>query len=169
MIGNINLKRGSSDFEFRDKLERDYDRVLYSSAFRKLTGVTQVINPEEGQIFHNRLTHSIKVAQTGQRLAQKILRDKDISDKGKIIKNLGGLDPSVVGAAALAHDLGNPPFGHMAENKLNELTKRFVDDGFEGNAQTFRIVNKLSFGYKGNDGIKFNKGYIKCNSQIPLV
>jgi len=124
--------------------QRDRDRVLYSSAFRRLEGVTQVVASEEGHIFHNRLTHSLKVAQVGRRLAEKLI-DDDKKNGTTIAEKLGGIDPEVVEAAALAHDLGHPPFGHIAEKELDRILKeKGIDDGFEGNAQSFRIVTKLS-------------------------
>jgi dGTPase len=89
-------------------------------------------------VFHNRLTHSSQVAQVGRRLAERLSRAH--SDE---INQSTGLDPDVVEAACLAHDLGHPPFGHIAEEELNELAGAEID-GFEGNAQSFRIITKLS-------------------------
>ncbi|MBI3401543.1 MAG: dNTP triphosphohydrolase [Acidobacteria bacterium] len=115
---------------------RDRDRLLYSSAFRRLAGVTQVVGPFEGHIFHNRLTHTIEVAQIARSLAENLVRRQR-----RLAHDLGGIDPDVVEAAALAHDLGHPPFGHVAETQLDALVKHAGDpDGFEGNAQSFRIV-----------------------------
>src|SRR5690606_5410989 len=88
--------------------QRDRDRILYSEAFRRLAGVTQVVSPEEGHIFHNRLTHTLEVAQIARRLAELVLRRSPSQ-----CKEAGGVDPDVVEAAALAHDLGHPPFGHI--------------------------------------------------------
>ncbi|MGH9904906.1 MAG: deoxyguanosinetriphosphate triphosphohydrolase family protein, partial [Pyrinomonadaceae bacterium] len=124
-----------ADLDDRLPAQRDRDRVLYSSAFRRLGEVTQVVSPLTGHVFHNRLTHSLRVAQVGQRLAEKLLRKHPGAKTG--------LDPSVVECACLAHDLGHPPFGHCAEEKLNELAESF--GGFEGNAQSFRILTKLAF------------------------
>ena len=124
----------------RTEGQRDRDRILYSSAFRRLAGVTQVVGPLEGHVFHNRLTHTLEVAQIARRLAEHLAEEHP-----RIAQRLGGLDPDVVEAAALAHDLGHPPFGHIAEKCLDELARRAGDpDGFEGNAQSFRIVTKLS-------------------------
>jgi dGTPase len=124
--------------------QRDRDRVLYSSAFRRLAGVTQVVLPAgEPHLFHNRLVHSVKVAQIGQRLAQSL--GSALGPEGLVELPGGGLDPDVVEAAALAHDLGHPPFGHVAEQELDKCVRRAGnDDGFEGNAQTFRIVTRLA-------------------------
>jgi dGTPase len=101
---------------------------------------------DEGYLVHNRLTHSLKVAQIGQRVAEMLERQatSSASLRGHI-DGRGGLDPSVVEAAGLAHDLGHPPFGHIAEEELNRaIEAEHVDEGFEGNAQSFRIVTKLS-------------------------
>jgi dGTPase len=125
---------------------RDRDRILYSEPFRRLIGVTQVVGAHEGTIFHNRLTHSIKVGQIARRLAEKILDESTSNRSTDAIEALGGLDPEVAEAAALAHDIGHPPFGHAGESILDELTRqRGCQEGFEGNAQSFRIITKLAF------------------------
>lgn len=126
--------------DLRNPFQRDRDRVLYSPEFRRLSGVTQVASASEGDFFHNRLTHSLKVAQVGRRLAERLLKEYPAE-----IEALGGLDPDVVETAGLAHDLGHPPFGHDGE----EVICLAVDglgqkDGFEGNAQSFRIVTRLA-------------------------
>ena len=111
--------------------QRDRDRILYSTAFRRLAEVTQVVSPSGGHVFHNRLTHSLKVAQVGRAAATWLVRQ--FPDD---VRAVGGVDPYVVEAASLAHDLGHPPFGHLAERALDGLLRaRGVDDGFEGNAQ----------------------------------
>ena len=134
----------------RGPFQIDRDRLLYSTAFRRLAGVTQVVSPGEGEIFHNRLTHSLKVAQIGRRMAE------DLSNRHSDEVNAwGGLDPDVVEAAGLAHDLGHPPFGHIAEEELNDLIAGEIcqktmnsfatktTEGYEGNAQSFRIITAL--------------------------
>jgi dGTPase len=112
--------------------------VLYTSAFRRLAQVTQVVGADTGHVFHNRLTHSLQVAQVWRRLAERL-----ISLHAAELEESTGLDPDVVEAACLAHDMGHPPFGHIAEEELNELAEEDID-GFEGNAQSFRIVTQLS-------------------------
>lgn len=126
--------------EYRFPAERDYDRILYSSAFRRLAGVTQVVSAHESHVFHNRLTHSLRVAQLSRRLAEKVIRANP-----KVAGDLA-VDADVAEAAGLAHDLGHPPFGHIAEETLDDLltNKYRVPDGYEGNAQSFRIVAKLA-------------------------
>ena len=95
----------------RSEWQRDRDRILYCSAFRRLAGITQVIAPTERQIVHNRLTHTLEVAQIARRLTERLLFEID----PEVIEEVGGLDPDVVEAGALAHDLGHPPFGHVGE------------------------------------------------------
>ncbi len=125
----------------RTDAQRDRDRVLYSSAFRRLAGVTQVVHAAEGHIFHNRLTHTLKVAQVARRLAENL----NTSNSDELVEAVGGIDPDVVETAALAHDLGHPPFGHIAEEELDSsLSKMNVVDGYEGNAQSFRIITKVA-------------------------
>jgi dGTPase len=118
----------------------DRDRIVSSPFFARLGGVTQVISPGgAGLLVHNRLTHSLKVAQVGRAVAERLLADPRYAD---VLDKLGGCDPDVVEAAALAHDLGHPPFGHLGERVLDQLARhRFgLLDGFEGNAQSYRIV-----------------------------
>lgn len=153
-----------SKLETRSESQVDRDRLLYSTEFRRLAGVTQVVSPGEGEIFHSRLTHTLKVAQIGRRLAESLVNREQNKE---IITAWGGLDPDVVESAAMAHDLGHPPFGHLAEEELNGLIREVVFsaeqppnrppappdvkdkrlkeiEGYEGNAQSFRIITKLA-------------------------
>ena len=123
----------------RTPFERDRDAVLYTTSFRRLGGVTQVVSPAEGLVYHNRLTHTLEVAQIARRLTEKIC-----GEQPELARSLQ-LTPDVVETGALVHDLGHPPFGHVAEKELNRLVRDAgVDDGYEGNAQSFRIVTKLA-------------------------
>lgn len=118
----------------------DRDRIVSSPFFARLGGVTQVISPGgTGLLVHNRLTHSLKVAQIGRAVAERLAADPRYAD---VLEKLGGCDPEVVEAAALAHDLGHPPFGHLGERVLDQLARQRLrlPDGFEGNAQSYRIV-----------------------------
>lgn len=117
----------------------DRDRVAASPFFARLAGVTQVVSPAaSGLLVHNRLTHSLQVARVARAVAEGLADDPTVAA-------LGGVDPDVVEAAALAHDLGHPPFGHLGEQVLDGLARErlHLPDGFEGNAQTFRIVTTI--------------------------
>jgi dGTPase len=118
----------------------DRDRIVSSPFFTRLGGVTQVISPGgSGLLVHNRLTHSLKVAQVGRAIAERLTGDDRYRD---LLDKLGGCDLDVVEAAALAHDLGHPPFGHLGEQVLDRLARNRLGlpDGFESNAQSYRIV-----------------------------
>ena len=129
----------------RTVFARDRDRVLYSQAFQRLAGVTQVVSPSEGLIFHSRLTHSMKVAQLARRLAEHLLVTQP-----DVVEAAGGIEPEAADAAGLAHDIGHPPFGHAAEQELQRLVAiglgRDESDkgGYEGNAQAFRVLTTLA-------------------------
>lgn len=131
-------KKGGAEEDQRSPFERDRDRLLYSSAFHRLAGITQIVRAGEADVFHTRQQHSMKVAQVGRRLGQKLLKEQPEEAAFR------GLDAEVVEAACLAHDLGHPPFGHIGEHTLDKLVKGRDDDGFEGNAQSFRILTKLA-------------------------
>jgi dGTPase len=136
--------------DLRSEYERDVDRVTYSHYFRRLGEVTQVSSAHGRALRHNRMTHSLKVAQVGRRLAQYLLHDKDKNAQG--IKAAGGLDHNVVTAAGYLHDFGHPPFGHIGETELNLIADEWkLPDGFEGNAQTLRIVLSLANHMHTND------------------
>jgi dGTPase len=120
----------------RSETQRDRDRILYSSAFARLAGITQVASSSPGASFHNRLTHSFKVAQVARRLAERLQAEEgDV----ELVQNL---DADAAEAAALGHDTGHPPFGHIAEEILADAMQQA--GGFEGNAQSFRIVCRLA-------------------------
>lgn len=137
---NARYRRELKNRDSRTPAQVDRDRVLYSSALARLAEITQVVPSNRGHAFHNRLTHSLKVAQLARRMAEKLKRARN-----SMIEAVGGISEDVAEAAALAHDLGHPPFGHSAEKKLNALAiQAGCPDGFEGNAQSFRIVTRLA-------------------------
>ncbi len=135
----------------RTPTQVDRDRVLYSTWFARLAEVTQVVSADHGYVFHNRLTHSLKVAQLTQRMAEYFNRKYSQQD----LIRCGGLDVHAAETAALAHDIGHPPFGHLAEKVLDDYlrTEAKLNDGFEGNAQSFRIIAHLAVG----DGVRLGK------------
>lgn len=147
----------------RSKAEKDRDRVLYTSSLRRLTQITQVVAADVGHVFHNRLTHSLQVAQVGRSLAKRLRqRFPEIWHLSE------GLDPDVVEAACLAHDLGHPPFGHIAEQELNRLAGDEID-GFEGNAQSFRIVTRLSQHSPTHHGLDLTRATLAAVLKYPWL
>lgn len=143
---------GEMAVDQRHRFERDHDRILYSSYFHRLAGVTQIVRAGEEDTFHTRQQHTHKVAQIGRRLAQNLISKAE--DAG--IK-CHTLNPEVVAAASLAHDLGHPPFGHKGESTLNSLVQAEGGEGYEGNAQTFRIITKLAVRWEGAQGLDLTR------------
>jgi dGTPase len=130
----------------------DLERIRFAPSFSRLSEVTQVVTAgATGGVMNNRLTHSIKVTAVARAIAVLLLRREDPD----LLTRLGGLDHVVVQAAAVAHDLGHPPFGHLGERVLDRLAReRFgLRDGFEGNAQTFRILTELEVHGPGDEGL----------------
>ncbi len=118
----------------RSEFQRDRDRIIHSTAFRRLEYKTQVFLNHEGDLFRTRLTHSIEVAQIGRTLARSLQLNEDL-----------------VEACALAHDLGHTPFGHVGQDVLNECMKAY--GGFEHNLQSLRVVDTLEEHYGAFDGL----------------
>ncbi|WP_193096693.1 deoxyguanosinetriphosphate triphosphohydrolase family protein [Brevibacterium sp. FME17] len=127
-----------------DEFRVDIERIRFSPFFSRLAAVTQVIpQAGSGTVIHNRLTHSLKVSAVARSIAIN-LNNSDERTRS-LLSELGGCDPVVVQAAAAAHDLGHPPFGHLGEKELDRVARTVLHlpDGFEGNAQTFRILTAL--------------------------
>ncbi|XHS80054.1 deoxyguanosinetriphosphate triphosphohydrolase [Burkholderiaceae bacterium UC74_6] len=121
----------------RDDFQRDRDRIVHSTAFRRLVYKTQVFLNHEGDLFRTRLTHSLEVAQLGRSLARSL-----------------GLDEDLVETIALAHDLGHTPFGHVGQDVLDECMK--PHGGFEHNFQSLRVVDELEQRYPAFNGLNLS-------------
>jgi dGTPase len=121
------VKEGDGRSSFR----RDWARLVHSPCFRRLQGKTQLFPSDENDFYRNRLTHSLEVAQIASGIAENFNKSDEYFRQNQI-------DIDIVYFAALAHDLGHPPFGHNGEKALDRLMARF--GGFEGNAQTLRVI-----------------------------
>ncbi|MEO8713398.1 MAG: deoxyguanosinetriphosphate triphosphohydrolase [Acetobacteraceae bacterium] len=135
----------------RSPYQRDRDRIIHSTAFRRLQYKTQVFVNHEGDFYRTRLTHSIEVAQIARSIARALRFDEDLTE-----------------ALALAHDLGHPPFGHAGEEALNAAMKPF--GGFDHNAQSLRVVTLLESRYAAFDGLNLTwetlEGLVKHNGPL---
>lgn len=176
----------------RSEFERDRDRILYTRELRRLKDVTQVARAGESYLYHDRLSHSLKVAQVGRGLARIICKRPQNAD----LDMDAILDPNVVEAACLAHDLGHPPFGHLSEKALDEKVRALTDPersedtdgtsledwaterdvdlqerpvyGYEGNAQSFRIVTRLATHHKNpHAGLNLTRATINAILKYP--
>ncbi|MCA0994568.1 MULTISPECIES: deoxyguanosinetriphosphate triphosphohydrolase [Roseobacteraceae] len=136
---------------FRSCFQRDRDRIIHSSAFRRLKHKTQVFVEHEGDFYRTRLTHSIEVAQVARTMAGAL-----------------GLNTDLTEAVALAHDLGHTPFGHTGEDAMHDLMAPY--GGFDHNAQTLRIVTRLECHYAEFDGLNLTwdtlEGIAKHNGPL---
>lgn len=132
---------GISSPKDRPEYSRDYARILYSSSFRRLQGKMQILGVESTAFFRNRLTHSLEVAQIAKSIA-RVLSKACGSEKGKRKYLYQDYEMCLLEAAALAHDIGHPAFGHKGERVLDEIAKKY-NLRFEGNAQNYRVVNVL--------------------------
>lgn len=155
----------ADDTDVREPAQKDRDRVIYTSAFRRLAGVTQVVGAVEGHAFHNRLTHTIEVAQIARRLTERLCTTQG----AEIERHAIALDPDVVEAAALAHDLGHPPFGHVAEEALRDCVDAAAPDadGYEGNAQSFRILVRLAAQRPPHRGLNVTRATLNAVLKYP--
>ena len=118
----------------RSEYQRDRDRIVHSTAFRRLEYKTQVFVNHEGDLFRTRLTHSLEVAQIARSVARSLQLDEDLTE-----------------AVALAHDLGHTPFGHTGQDSLNACMRPY--GGFEHNLQSLRVVDVLEQRYAAFDGL----------------
>ena len=139
---DIERPSGKSDAgDYRSAFQIDRDRVLHTPTFRRLQNKTQVFWSGEYDFYRTRLTHSLEVAQIGRAICHFLLSQND----GPLTPDYF-IDPDLVEAACLSHDLGHPPFGHAGERTLNYLMREH--GGFEGNAQTLRILHERIFSAK---------------------
>ena len=163
--GDTSLRLRKNEDETRLSFDMDYDRVVFSSAFRSLQDKTQVIPLSKTSFVHTRLTHSIEVSVVGRSLGRAV--GKHVLTKYPHLRELGYQTNdfgAIIAAAAVAHDIGNPPFGHSGEKAIGEffqfkkgtaikhlLTEAQYADlcSFEGNANGFRILNETRLGAEG--------------------
>jgi dGTPase len=135
----------------RSVFQRDRDRILHASAFRRLTYKTQVFLFHEGDHYRTRLTHSLEVAQIARTVCRQLRLDEDLAE-----------------ALSLAHDLGHSPFGHAGERALDAATR--AHGGFDHNAQSFRVVTELERKYAAFDGLNLTwemlEGLVKHNGPV---
>jgi dGTPase len=148
--------------DVRDAYERDKGRIIHSAGFRRLQGKTQVMGVGEGDFHRTRLTHSVEAGQIGEGLLQ-VLQERH-RDEPAIVEWLP--HPALVVAACYAHDLGHPPFGHGGERALHARMAR--NGGFEGNAQTLRILTKLEK-YRRGQGINPTRRTILAVLKYPVA
>ena len=121
----------------RDDFQRDYSRILYSASFRRLQGKMQINGIKSDAFYRNRLTHSLEVAQIAVSIAT-LLSNECSNEETSMYKD----DIFVLQAAALAHDIGHPAFGHKGERVLDEIAKEY-GLRFEGNAQNFKLLRRI--------------------------
>ncbi len=151
-------KRSGASNEHRSDFQRDRDRIVHSTAFRRLVYKTQVFLNHEGDLYRTRMTHSLEVAQLSRSMARAL-----------------GLDEDLVEAMALAHDLGHTPFGHAGQDALNAALRELAPGhgGFEHNLQSLRVVDSLEERYPDFDGLNLTlatrEGILKhCSAKDAL-
>lgn len=136
---------------YRTAFQRDRERILHTTAFRRLQGKTQVFVATEGDYYRTRITHTLEVAQIGRTIARAL-----------------GANEDLVEGICLAHDLGHPPFGHAGERALNALMA--AEGGFDHNRQSFRIITELEHRYPDFPGLnlthEFREGILKHNADV---
>lgn len=147
-LGRLNPEAESPT---RTAYARDRDRIIHSTAFRRLKGKTQVFVANEGDYFRTRLTHSLEVAQVARSLAHSLNINEDLAE-----------------TIALSHDLGHPPFGHAGEDELHACMSPW--GGYDHNVQTFRVITRLEVRYPAFDGLNLTwetlEGIVKHNGPV---
>ncbi|AUC82661.1 deoxyguanosinetriphosphate triphosphohydrolase [Lacinutrix sp. Bg11-31] len=181
-FGDTNKRLRKEQDETRLGFEVDYDRIIFSSEFRSLQDKTQVIPLSQTDFVHTRLTHSLEVSVVGRSLGRRV--GQKILEKHPHLQNIHGYQAhdfgAIVAAAALAHDIGNPPFGHSGEKAIGEffksgkgkehkekLNKKEYQDlcDFEGNANGFKIVTQSRIGREG--GLRLSYATLGAFTKYP--
>ena len=173
----------ASDDDFRSPFQRDIDRIIFSSSFRRLQDKTQVFPLARNDYVRTRLTHSMEVSSVGRSLG--LLVGRELSNRYQLNVDANGFS-EIVGAACLAHDIGNPPFGHAGEDTIRhwfldpqrgmkyleglkeEEAAEFIN--FEGNAQGFRVLTRLQRHTRDSNtmgGLQINLRHTWNFSKIP--
>lgn len=134
----IEVDKTGGSGDHRTSFQIDRDRIIHTSSFRRLQNKTQVFFSGEYDFYRTRLTHSIEVAQIGRSICNRL------NCTSNLLNDDYQIDADLVEAACLSHDIGHPPFGHTGERTLHRLMREY--GGFEGNAQTLRILTKILFG-----------------------
>jgi dGTPase len=144
----------AGEHPYRTAYQRDRDRIIHTTAFRRLQYKTQVFVYNEGDHYRNRLTHTIEVAQIGRTLARALSCNEDLIE-----------------AICLAHDLGHPPFGHTGETTLNDLMQGH--GGYDHQKQTYRVITKLALRYPDHPGLNLTyevrEGVVKHDTDYDIV
>lgn len=171
------------DTDIRPPFARDHDRLVYTSAFRRLQGKTQVVTPGQADFFHTRLTHTVEVSQVARRLADYLnfKANWEVREGSAIGKRLepwrgpqGFVDPDLCEAAAVLHDLGHPPFGHAGEVALQDAMAKLAADwgiadtgSFEGNAQSFRMATETLTHKRHGHGLELTRATLDAALKYP--
>lgn len=146
----------------RTAFQQDRDRIIYTSSFRRLQAKTQVFFAGEYDFYRTRLTHSIEVAQIGRSIAHFLKTESPLLSDDFFI------DPDLVEAVCLAHDIGHPPFGHAGEKTINRLMAAF--GGFEGNAQTLRMITETIYSSpRGREGMNPTRAFVDGVMKYKMV
>ncbi len=168
-VGGGAKRRDNNDGRNRSEFERDYGRVLYSSAFRRLQDKTQVFPLGRNDYVRTRLTHSCEVSHVGNSIGMwvgnELVRRHDLRRFGIAPEHFA----YAVSAACLAHDVGNPPFGHLGENAIEAALKKIgYDRKFEGNAQGFRLLTRVLDPIDGR-GLRLTAATLGAFSKYPCT
>lgn len=187
---DLSRLRGEEHPDERSPFARDLDRLIYSPAFRRLQGKTQVAPAGEADFFRTRLTHTLEVAQVARRLTESVNRRADrertraqtplwIDDPEAVARLPAAqqkVDPDLVEAAAVLHDLGHPPFAHVGEKALADAVDRAASKwqlteagGFNGNAQSFRLVTRILSHHGSERGLQLTLAVLDASLKYPWM